>query len=264
MVTPIAWWSGDGKAAGLDLTTSLVGTGDDHFDTVSITAPNTVKTKAGGLYTPRLECIPSTGANMYWLWQASLGSFTDHSLTFYFEIAAYPTPTSMQIFSMRSSANEQLYWTDIKSDGTVRLRNNAGTAVMQSLQPIPLNKVVRFDYVYTHSIGEVWAFMSYGESTRRFEYFYGTNFQIRNSDGATMVPAQARFGSNTIVSQGAAHCYYDDMIFANSIGSTVGPINPDTTSGFYVWNGSSAVGVDIDGKWLGSATDGIGSIDIKR
>lgn len=260
----IAKWSGDGVAGATTLTTTAgYASTDTHFDTVVITSPATLKTDTGfSLYTPRLELVGAngvaTGNNpIHWWWQAALGTgpFPQHAVRFYIELADHPTGNA-QIFSIRDTINVLSWWLDITAPGILRLRNNLGTALGLSKQPLPMNQMLRIEGTYNN--GTVSVYVYRGDSIVPLELLTGTGFD-KDASSNPVNPGQVRFGVPNNANL-LPHMYFDEMAFANT-SDLIGPVWPSTPP-FTLWDGHREIPADLYGLWDGTAIQYIDSADL--
>jgi hypothetical protein len=244
-VSVIAKWTGATVADGTALGTTVGATGDTKFDTVTVTG-GSLTVKNGGPYSPRIEQVPAGAAsNNFFLWQTALGgTFPQHALRVYIEVASLPTGNSAGLVSARDASNVFVWWLDMSVAGNLRLRNNAGLAVASSSQPLPMNTVLRVEVTYTATTDTATAYVYRGDSQIPFETLSGTGFNNTTA-------AQIRFGTPNNA-QLLPHIYYDEMAFANTA-DLIGPVVPGPTSMLSVWDGTKETALVEYGVWDGAA-----------
>lgn len=247
----IAKWSGAGLTDGTVVTNTTAGTGDTHFDTVLASAPGAFTVRNGGAYSPRIELTSPTAPSAHLIWLAALssGTYPQHAIRFYIELAALPTGNA-QIFSMRDNLNNLMWWLDITALGILRLRNEGGTALALSQQPLSLNKPIRIEG--TCNVGDVSVFVYKGDSQIPIETLSGSGVNTRSAQ-------QVRFGTPNNANL-LPHMYFDEMAFANTL-DLIGPVVPAPALPLSVWDGSKETSLAVYGVWDGTALQDYSAID---
>lgn len=241
----IAKWSGAGVADGTTLANTVGGTGDTKFDTVTVSG-GSLTVKNGGPYSPRIEQVPAGAAsNNYFLWQTVLGgSFPQHALRVYLELASLPAGNNGVLVSVRDASNVFVWWLDVSVAGILRLRNNGGTAVASTSQPLPLNTVLRIEVLYTALTDTSTVYIYRGDSQIPIETLSGVMT-------STVTGVQVRFGTPNNA-QLLPHVYYDEMAFANTA-DLIGPVVPGPSSPWSIWDGTTEKTLVEYGLWNGTS-----------
>jgi hypothetical protein len=248
-MTVIAKWYGDGVAAGTALGTSVGSSTDTKFDTVNVVAPNTIKVSANGAYSPRLEWLTNGGSgSMLYSWLTPLGgaTFNTHAIRFYLEIAAYSSGNNASLFSIRDNVGGVVWYLEINTGGFFRLRNQAGTTLGISQQPLPLNTEMRIEGIYNNGSVTVMVFL--GNHIVPFETLTGTGFNVNATNS---LPQKVQFGSPNSTSF-FPHLYIDSITFTDTA-DFIGPMAWPQSIPFRVWDGHRENFAEIYGVWTGTS-----------
>ena len=150
-MTVIASWSGQGLSDGTAVTTSTTGTGDTAFTTVTSGA---AQVDASGLHSPRIQVDQAAATAAELIWDSTVvgTSLTAWAARVYVELSDYPPSNGGRILSAYTASNTLLWFADLTTTGTFRLRNAGGSAV-DSDGPLPVDTELRIEAV--HDNGDV-------------------------------------------------------------------------------------------------------------
>lgn len=243
-MTTVAQWAGQGLSAGQALTTSLAGTGDTAWTTLSGTSGAQTATGGPGPSGIRLTFTPASGTSYMEWGSAVVGSLTAMCARVYYNFSAWPS-SSFQI--LRATAGGAQQWgVDLGGTGApgqIRLKNAAnGILASSSNNVLATGTDYRFEVVWDTS-GTATLTAYAGNSTTAIATLTG------NTSGTSPITA-LRCGPTSGPTVGQ---YYASDVALSDTASLIGPAQAAGSSTLQVWDGATLVGASIAGVWDGAA-----------